>query len=64
VARLELRCETASTLLLRGVLKPDNPQHRAILDKFQGKLMKWACHASWHIATHHHHDCASHACWS
>ena len=31
-----LRCETASTLLLRGVLQRDNPAHRAILQSFPG----------------------------
>jgi hypothetical protein len=35
-AVLELRYETAATLLLRGVLKRDNPQHRAILQRFEG----------------------------
>lgn len=28
--------ETAATLLLRGVLKPDNPAHAAILAQFDG----------------------------
>lgn len=30
----ELRYETPSTLLLRGILKRDNPEHAAILDSF------------------------------
>ncbi|EFN53331.1 expressed protein [Chlorella variabilis] len=33
-AELELRYETAATLLLRGILKRDNPAHRAILQQF------------------------------
>jgi hypothetical protein len=36
-AVLELRCETASTLLLRGVLQRDNPAHHAILQMFPGE---------------------------
>lgn len=35
-AELELRYETAATLLLRGILKRDNPAHRAILQQFPG----------------------------
>ncbi|PRW51073.1 pyrroline-5-carboxylate reductase [Chlorella sorokiniana] len=35
IATLELRYETAATLLLRGVLKPDNPAHAAILAQFE-----------------------------
>jgi hypothetical protein len=35
-AVLELRCETATTLLLRGVLQRDNLAHRAILQMFPG----------------------------
>ncbi|KAL4429200.1 hypothetical protein ABPG77_010179 [Micractinium sp. CCAP 211/92] len=34
VAVLELRYETATTLLLRGVLKADDPVHRGILQQF------------------------------
>ncbi|KAL4443385.1 hypothetical protein ABPG75_011122 [Micractinium tetrahymenae] len=34
VAMLELRYETATTLLLRGVLKDSDPAHRAILQQF------------------------------
>ncbi|KAL4443389.1 hypothetical protein ABPG75_011126 [Micractinium tetrahymenae] len=34
VAVLELRYETAATLLLRGVLKESDPAHRAILQQF------------------------------
>ncbi|KAI7837478.1 hypothetical protein COHA_008671 [Chlorella ohadii] len=34
VVVLELRYETAATLMLRGVLKPDNPAHAAILAQF------------------------------
>ncbi|KAI7837477.1 hypothetical protein COHA_008670 [Chlorella ohadii] len=34
VAVLELRYETAATLMLRGMLKPDNPAHAAILAQF------------------------------
>ncbi|KAL4443386.1 hypothetical protein ABPG75_011123 [Micractinium tetrahymenae] len=34
VAVLELRYETAATLLLRGVLKDSDPTHRAILQQF------------------------------
>lgn len=34
LATLELRYETAATLLLRGVLRRDNVQHRAILQQF------------------------------
>jgi hypothetical protein len=33
---LELRYETATTLLLRGVLQRSNPRHRAILQMFPG----------------------------
>ena len=36
IAALELRYETASTLLLRGVLQQSNPAHRAILQMFPG----------------------------
>ena len=36
VATLELRYETAATLLLRGVLKQGNPAHAAILARFEG----------------------------
>lgn len=36
VATLELRYETAATLLLRGVLQESNPTHRAILQRFPG----------------------------
>lgn len=36
VASLALRYETASTLLLRCVLKRDNPAHSAILQQFPG----------------------------
>jgi hypothetical protein len=35
-AVLELRYETATTLLLRGVLQRGNPRHRAILQMFPG----------------------------
>ena len=30
------RYETAATLMLRGMLKPDNPAHAAILAQFDG----------------------------
>jgi hypothetical protein len=36
IAALELRYETASALLLRGVLQQSNPAHRAILQMFPG----------------------------
>jgi len=36
VATLRLRYETPTTLLLRGVLKQSDPQHRAILQQFPG----------------------------
>ena len=34
LADFELRYETAATLLLRGILRRDNPAHAAILDSF------------------------------
>lgn len=36
VAVVDLRYETPSTLLLRGVLRPGVPQHDAILAQFPG----------------------------
>lgn len=52
VAVLELRYETATTLLLRGVLKANDPVHRGILQQFPGGSRKLSClaagpHASW-----------------
>jgi hypothetical protein len=37
LARIELRYETAATLLLRGVLRPEVPAHKAILDSSSGQ---------------------------
>lgn len=35
IARVELRYETAATLVLRGVLDPEgDPQHKRIVDKY------------------------------
>ena len=42
-AALEVRYETAATLLLRGVLQQGNPAHRAILQMFPGeRAAGWA----------------------
>ena len=37
IATLLLRYETPTTLLLRGVLRQDEPAHRAILQRFPGE---------------------------
>lgn len=37
VATLALRYETPTTLLLRGILRQDDPGHRAILQRFPGE---------------------------